>query len=402
MKPSGTPITFTVRGVALFGAAPLLLGAGFLFGYPELAVIGAAGLAALPLAIGYLLWRPRLSVRRVVRPDRVMRGDPSTATLTVHNDGRRAPATVVAHDRVGAGEVPVPVLRLAPGADTVREYPVPTDRRGVVSIGPLLLHRRDPLGLAHASWTRGGVDRVWVHPRAYPLTAVPVGITRSLDGRIDNLPHGTITFDTLREYVVGDELRRVHWRTSARIGELMVRENLDTSLPRLVVLLDNRVSAHPGGAAGGTAESFEAACEAAASVILAGAREELAVALRLVSGVAVGGDGRRLGLTTTAPELLDALAEAQLVAAPDALAHVSARLRQRPAGDTLIFLTGPAPEVSYQATLGTVAGLRGQYPSIVIGVLGTTDPPAAQHGLLVLTAATGEEFAPVWDGVRTW
>jgi uncharacterized protein (DUF58 family) len=77
------------------------------------------------------------------------------------------------------------------------------------------------------------------------MQAVPAGISRSLDGRLDRVPHGAITFDTLREYVIGDELRHVHWRTSARVGELMVREHVDTSPARIVVLLDDRIESWP-------------------------------------------------------------------------------------------------------------------------------------------------------------
>ena len=106
--------------------------------------------------------------------------------------------------------------------------------------------------------TYGGTATVWVHPRIHLLRAVPAGMARSLDGRIDKVPHGTITFDSLREYVVGDELRRVHWRSSAKVGELMVREQLDTSEPTIVVLLDDRAGAHPD-VRDGTAESFEVA-----------------------------------------------------------------------------------------------------------------------------------------------
>jgi uncharacterized protein (DUF58 family) len=390
------------RSVALLVAGPVLIGAALRFGYPPLVVLGAAALLAVPVAVLYLVRRPALSVARVVAPDRVQRGEASTATLTVRNTGRFAAGPLVARDRCGGDRVSVPLPRLSPRHDTTTTYAVPTAVRGVVHVGPLNLVRTDPLGLVRWVRTLGGTARVWVYPRAYPLTAVPVGVMRSLDGRIDRVPHGSITFDSLREYVVGDELRRVHWRTSARIGELMVREHLDTSLPRLVVLLDDRAGAYPSGEPGGTTDSFEAACEAAASVIAAAAREELPVALRLVSGPGAGGDGRRLGLTTTSRDLLDLLAEAVLVdehrRGPPRLVEAAARLRQRTAGDTLIFLTGPAGA----ADLGAVAGLRGAYPSIVVGALGVAEPPAVEHGLLVLTAGTGEEFAQAWDGVRTW
>ena len=235
----------TARGIGLAGAGAALLAAGLGFGYAELTALGAAAVVALLLAVAHAAWRPRLRVTRVVDPDRVARGEPTSVSLTIHNGGKVRAANLVAYDRCGDRTVPVPVLRVRPGHDTTVDYPVPTARRGVVPVGPLRVVRRDPLGLAGAARSHGSTATVWVHPRIHPLTAVPAGAARSLDGIVDRVPHGTITFDSLREYVVGDELRRVHWRTSARVGELMVREQLDTSLPRLVVVLDDRREAHP-------------------------------------------------------------------------------------------------------------------------------------------------------------
>src|SRR5206468_647382 len=209
-----------------------------------------------------------------VEPARVARGEPCTQTLTVHNSSRLRAATLVAQDVLGPQTVPVPLLRLRPGHDTSVSYPVPTQRRGVVTVGPLRVTRRDPLGLVGVARTHGGTVRVWVHPRTHPLVAVPVGVARSLDGRVDRVPHGTITFDTLREYVIGDELRKVHWRTSARVGQLMVREDLDTSLPRIVVLVEDRRVAYRDIRDDGTSADFESVCEAAASVLVAAVRAD--------------------------------------------------------------------------------------------------------------------------------
>jgi uncharacterized protein (DUF58 family) len=384
----------TARGAALVVAGPALLAVGFGFGYPELAVLGGAALVAVLLATCYALWRPVLGVARRADPDRVMRGEASRMTLTVHNGSRALAATLVAYDRCGPTVVPVPVLRLRPGNDTVTEYPVPTDRRGVVTIGPLRVVRRDPLGLASAARSHGEAVLVWVYPKVHPLSAVPVGVVRSLDGRVDRVPHGTITFDTLREYVVGDELRHVHWRTSARIGELMVREHLDTSLPRLVILLDDRSRAHPEAAA----DSFEAACEAAASIVVAAQREELPLVLQTVSGEVVAGDGRRSAATRA---YLDLLAEARLREPADGaeLDRAVARLRHQRAGDTLIYLTGPGST----ADLGAVGSLRGAYPTLIVGALGGAQAtPAGVEGMVVLSARDGADFASEWDGVRAW
>jgi uncharacterized protein (DUF58 family) len=186
----------------------------------------------------------------------------------------------------------------------------------------------------------------------------------------------------------------------------MVREHLDTSLPRLVLLLDDRPVAHPR-ITGGTSDSFEAACEAAASIVMAAQREELPLALQTVSGATVGGDGRRI---TAARPYLDLLAEARLRDGDDGdgdgerLAQATARLRHRRPGDTLIFLTGPGRADDF----AQVGSLRGAYPTIIVGALGgtqvggTVSGPSPAAGMVVLSAADGADFASEWDGVRAW
>ncbi|MFI1197597.1 DUF58 domain-containing protein [Micromonospora sp. NPDC020750] len=413
----------TARGAGLLVAAVALLVAGFRFAYPELTLLGAAAAVAVGYALLVALWRPRLEVTRHADPDRVSRGEPARMALTVRNAGRLRAVNLLAEDRCGERTVPVPVLRLRPGRDTTISYDVPTDRRGVVPVGPLRVTRRDPLGLVALARPYSGTVPVWVHPRIHPLAAVPRGAGRSLDGRVDGVPHGSITFDSLREYVVGDELRRVHWRTSARVGELMVRENVDTSLPRIVVLLDDRAAAHPDP------ESFESACEAAASVVAAALRADLPVALLLVAPEQPTGDGQsasagnrwasrvvgRLRARPAAPPAttvasrtaeaatppLDRLAAVRLDPgdAGAALGAATARLRQQRLGDTLVFLTGPGG----RGDLGHLGALRGAYPSVVVGVFGAAKPtPAGATGMVVVDAADGAAFAAEWDGVRRW
>ncbi|GID98078.1 DUF58 domain-containing protein [Amorphoplanes digitatis] len=374
----------TGRGVGVIGAAVVLLFIGFRFGYPDLALLGTAAAVAVASGVVFAVWRPGLGVERVAEPDRVARGEPANMTLTVRNTSRLRAANLVAVDRCGAASVPVPLLRLRPGRDTTVVYPVPTRRRGVVPVGPLRVTRGDPLGLMTLSRTYGDATTVWVHPRIHLLRAVPAGMARSLDGRIDKVPQGTITFDSLREYVYGDELRRVHWRSSAKVGELMVREQLDTSEPTIIVLLDDRAAAHPH-VKDGTADSFEAACEAAASIVAAAAREDLPVALHLVSGPAPG-------------TFLDVLTEAGLRGGD--LTQTLRSLRQNRLGDTLVYLTGPGG----RADLGAVTGLRGAYPVVIAGLFGDPDaaPVTTGGGLIVIEAEDGAQFAGAWDGVRGW
>jgi uncharacterized protein (DUF58 family) len=361
-------------------------------------------------ALAFVAWRPRLTVTRTVDPDRVMRDEPSRVTLHVANASRFFGASLVARDRLVPGQgtslrrgrielggtVPVPLVRLRPGKVTAVAYAVPTKRRGIIDIGPLEIGRRDPLALVGVVRRYGGQNKVWVRPRVHVITSVPVGLSRSMDGRIDRVPHGSITFAALREYVIGDDLRHVHWRTSARVGELMVREHVDTSLPRIVILLDDRAEAHtPDGA--GHESTFEAACEGAASVLVAAHREDIHVELQLLSGASATSSR-----TTVGPQL-DLLAEANLVPAstmgPDPLRSAMERLRVRRQGDTLLYLTGPPNEDD----LGIVAGLRGAYPSIIAGTFGPVESGlATTAGVLVVGATDGTDFAAVWDGVTAW
>jgi uncharacterized protein (DUF58 family) len=374
----------TGRGAGVLIAALTLLLAGFRYGYPDLALLGTAAAVAVGCGVVFAVWRPGLGVDRVASPERVARGEDAGMTLTVHNTSKLRAANLVAVDRCGPASVPVPLLQLRPGRDTTVVYPVPTQRRGVVPVGPLRVTRSDPLGLMTLSRTYGGVATVWVHPRIHLLRAVPAGMARSLDGRIDKVPQGTITFDSLREYVIGDELRRVHWRSSAKVGELMVREQLDTSEPTIIVLLDDRAGAHPE-VRDGTADSFEACCEAAASIVAAAVREDLPVALHLVSGPAQG-------------PFLDVLTEAELCGGD--LSRTLRSLRQNRLGDTLVYLTGPGG----RGDLGAVSALRGAYPVVIAGLFGDRDaaPVSAGGGLIVIEAEDGEQFAGAWDGVRGW
>ncbi|WP_279583203.1 DUF58 domain-containing protein [Fodinicola feengrottensis] len=218
----------TARGIGLPLAAVALLVAGLVFGYSDLAVLGTAGLIA---AIGSVVWvasRPPLRVQRRVEPARVARGQECLGVVQIRNGSRWRSAALVGEDHCAGrdfeADQPLQPIRLSPREEITTTYQVPTRRRGIVDVGPLRIARRDPLGLVRLAWPYGKAARVWVHPRVYPLLHVPVGTNRSLDGIVDKVQHGSITFHALREYVAGDDLRHVHWRTSAHIGQLMVRE----------------------------------------------------------------------------------------------------------------------------------------------------------------------------------
>jgi len=373
----------TPRGVALLAAGIALLAVGLGFGYVELTILGSGTLAAFTGSLLWAVWKPRLEVRREVRPDRVQRGELCGAVVHVRNAAKWRGASLIGYDRVGPAEVTVPLLRLGAGRQTSTPYAIPTERRGVVDVGPLRISRRDPLDLVRATREYGTPARVWVHPRVHAMHTTPVGTARSLDGIVDKVAHGSITFHALREYVAGDDLRHVHWRTSAHIGELMVREHVDTSLPRIVVFLDNRAGVQDP-------ESFEHAVEAAASILAAVIQTGLNVTLQLASGVVLEG-GHSI------QPFLDALAEAELVEI-ESLDEAAKRLRHRRIGDTLLAFSGAADKGALEA----IGALRDVYPSIVLGMIGHGAGTSTTAGLLVLSAADGKDFAAAWDGLGAW
>ncbi|HEX6075639.1 MAG TPA: DUF58 domain-containing protein [Micromonosporaceae bacterium] len=398
----------TRRGVTVLLAGLVLSGIGYGFGYPELVALGVVAVVVFLAALGAAGSRPSVVVERTAEPRRVARGGLCTAVVTVCSTTRWRRQVLVGEERIRHGDtpaasVPVPLIRLRAGARSFLRYPLPSQRRGIVEVGPVELSRRDPLGLVAATRRYGGVERVWVHPRTHPLRTVPVGASRSLDGVVDAAQYGSITFHALREYVPGDDLRHVHWRTSAHVGELMVREHVETSLPRILVLVDDRAAAHPVTT---TVDSLEETMDAAASVVLAGLRAGLHVELHLVSGrsvtpqaagSAVTGRGTSVPVAGAGP-YLDLLTEAQRTPGASLPAAVH-RLRARHRGDTLVLLTGSQDG----GDLEHVARLRDVYPTVVAGVFGEGRPlPGVLPGVILISVRTAAEFPARWDGVSRW
>ncbi len=227
---------------------------------------------------------------------------------------------------------------------------------------------------------------VWVHPRIHPLTAVPGGAARSLDGRVDRVPHGTITFDSLREYVVGDELRRVHWRTSARVGELMVREQLDTSLPRLVVLLDDRAPPRRTGGGRRRRSSRRARRPRRSSP----PRSARTCRSRCCWSPEPAPARRRAIRSTGSPRP----PWRRATCGPPSTGCASTAPATR-------WSSSPARAAATE--LGMVERAARAVPAVLVGVLGPGEPGAGRRRhRSVVDAADGAEFAAAWDGARGW
>jgi uncharacterized protein (DUF58 family) len=383
-------VPVTGRGVGLALAAVGLLVAGWIWGYPELATLGAAGGLACVAAGSVIAAKPRLEVERAVTPDRISVGHNATVTLNVRNAGRWRSVNARAVDAYGGSgletrRVSIPLARLRPGKSAGASYVIQAERRGVVDAGPLTIGKRDLLGLAATAGNFGATARLWIHPRLHQLGRTPDGLARSLEGTADKVEQGSLTFHALREYVIGDELRHVHWRTSARIGKLMVKEHLDTSLPTVAIAIDDRAESWPGAP---VSLPFEAACEAAYSILTACFRAEYHAALVPASGAVVSGAGR--------DSYGDLLAELNPDAKDSLSAYVS-RLTAARYGDTLVWITGTEPPTDRLATL------KRAYPTVIAVHLALGLPTSASlaGGVPTIRAADGEQFAAAWNNGGT-
>jgi uncharacterized protein (DUF58 family) len=233
-----------------------------------------------------LLRRPRVAVRRWVRPEVLTAGDVGRVDLVVRPSGSGWRPSFELIESVGTDRTArMAVSPMRGGRDKSAGYRVPTERRGVLTIGPLYALRHDVLGLARTVDVVAGVDEILVAPRAFELPMPELG--DGILGRhlmVQSMRLGPGEFHSLREYVPGDEPRTIHWRASARADDLKVRQYSAEGLRRCTVVLDQRVPSGPSHD-----EAFERAVVAAASLVHSADREGLQTRFATTAGVDLRG-----------------------------------------------------------------------------------------------------------------
>jgi uncharacterized protein (DUF58 family) len=273
------------RAVVLLGPTALIV--ALISGWREFSVIGVGSMFAVMVGIAFIGRPQALGVSRTLVPSKVMVGESSTGVVSVRNSTRRKSGPRDVEDVLGDRIVQLSIPALKPGEQVDEHYTVPAPRRGVFDVGPVRLTRSDPLGLFRSVQGQGTIERLWVRPRVHALRSISAGWAKDIDGPTsDTAPRGSAAFHALREYQFGDDLRHVHWRTSARRNQLMVRHFVDTRRTQEVVVLDPRIELY-------TSEAFEAAVEVAASVCASGERAGRVVTLVLPSQVEGAQDDRQ-------------------------------------------------------------------------------------------------------------
>jgi uncharacterized protein (DUF58 family) len=239
----------TRRGWTAFSAGLLMWIVARLIGSPELHML-AAGLAALPwLATLLVRWTPvGLDVRRHLSAARATLGSRVDVHLTLENRARTPTSFLLLEDAVPAG-LGTPARMVATGipprCDQTMRYSLLCRLRGRYAIGPLTIYVTDPFGLARVRVDAPSQSELVVYPEIEDISTAGLVTQGSGAGEaaVRHLYRSAAEFYTMRQYIEGDDLRRIHWPSVARTGQLMIRQDESTRRSSATVFLDTRMSA---------------------------------------------------------------------------------------------------------------------------------------------------------------
>ena len=370
----------TPRGWATGALGALVLAAGLVWSYPMVAALGGVLLLLVVVEALAVLVTGQVQVQREVQPTVVVRHEACTGTLHVSGRRRRGIVRFDALDEVDGTLVPVE-LPDDGGSTASVSYPIPTPRRGLLPVGPVRIRRYGLAGMAARSSAGGRVEQVRVLPRRIPLSTMMPGRRRAPAGDDMSLEQGGTDLVGLHEYAMGDDLRRLHWATSARTGSLMVREDADPAEPKVQVLLDDRVASYHGSES--PAAMFEEAVELAAALCRATVERGHPLSFATLSGryrVTVPGSATHQP-QREARDLEWLRAEIGLV-------------DLGPGTDVAAVVTGAA---AHHDRLGL---LLGDSATRVVAVVDPTPLVSAEQraGVLVLRGGSSLSLAAIWDG----
>ncbi|MEO7352631.1 MAG: DUF58 domain-containing protein [Marmoricola sp.] len=300
----------TVRARCFLAAGAAAIVSGIQIGERDFVRIGL--LAALVPLLSWLLLRRtehEVWIRRNVSNLQVEAGETAHVEVQVGNSGGRTGLLLLEEELppVLGEHVRFVVDPLAPGAEATLRYRVPTETRGRYPLGPMHVRVADAIGMVALDLTLPTTASILVTPRTETLPRIPLTgrWAGAGDNRTRDLLGGGSPDVTTREYRLGDDLRRIHWPTSARSDQLMVRREEQEWQSRCTLLIDNRRISHRGH---GPASSLETAVSAAASIIRNLVAEDFEVRLVSATGQSSSHGWHQGARGATLPEQLERLA----------------------------------------------------------------------------------------------
>jgi len=314
----------------------------------------AVGMVALPIfAALFVRWtRVKLEVGRHLSAVRVFPGTRVVVSLTVTNRGRATAPFVLMEDRLPSAlgkPARLVVTGIPPQNEQTVSYSVLCRARGRYTVGPLALYISDPFGLARIRLTVPDESELIVYPHVEEIEANRLATqgAGTGDSAVRHLYRSAAEFYTMREYVTGDDLRRIHWPSVARTGKLMIRQDESTRRAAATLFIDNRAVALGDFGTPGFERAISVSASLGRALIRAG------FALRITSADMAGRE--------MSEELfLETLAGA-VPARGKGLSEALTGLRRTAFGDsTLVVVSAPlaAPEAATLQRAGTAFGRK--------------------------------------------
>jgi uncharacterized protein (DUF58 family) len=223
-------------GIAVTVLVAFVLGYGL--GWTELVSVGWAGLLVILAAVLFLIGRTSHDATLSVPVNRVVAGDSAVGQLTVTNPTRHLLPGTRIEVPVGDGLADFQVPALSPSGRYEDLFTVPALHRGVIPVGPVRAVRADPIGLVRRERQWDERIDLFVHPRTISVPSMSTGFVRDLEGNpTRDLTSSDVSFHALREYMPGDEPRSIHWKSTAKTGQYMVRQFEETRRSHLMIAL---------------------------------------------------------------------------------------------------------------------------------------------------------------------
>ncbi|WEV59914.1 DUF58 domain-containing protein [Bifidobacterium sp. ESL0728] len=251
-----SPLGWSVTGLAVVALAafPAL-------GWHELLVCGVIGLVMLVCGIAMSLGNTKFHATLSVSDNRITVGDSVKVDVNISNPGKSPTVSVLGDLPMGEMHQRFRIPALAPGKAKDEQVEFRATSRAILPVGPLKISKGDPFGIVRHEQSLSQSVQVFIHPQTVFLNSLDSGIFRDLEGS----PSGQVVDDDLdfyglREYRPGDDMRNVHWLSSAKTGTMMVRQYEATKRTDTSITLGVNPTDYS------TEDEFELAVSVAASI----------------------------------------------------------------------------------------------------------------------------------------
>lgn len=320
------------------------IGISAIWSWLEFVFIGATLIAAVVISLAFVAGRSTYRASIELEPLRVVVGERAMGRVSVENIGKRSLMPSRVEMVVGAAVAEFGIPGLSPGEETDDLFAIPTARRAVIVAGPAVAVRGDQLGLLRRTVKCADAVELFVHPRTMRLAPSAAGLMHDLEGHVTRkLSNSDMSFHAIRPYVAGDDQRHVHWKTSARTGQLMVRQFEETKRSQLTIVhsADERYYANE--------HEFELAISVTASIA--------SHVIRAGNEIAVVTERHDLS-TRSSVRLLDDSCRIEPVKSTFATARGFARERTKrlPSPTVLIFVVGSQAPLSDLRSMHSLFG----------------------------------------------